>query len=84
MKKTLVLGFLLSVFSILTVGCFQNEPGARFINKKCALCHTTKRIYKSKRTDKEWEEIIERMIRHGAKLSDSEKQEVLNYLKQKY
>ncbi len=86
MKQLLLELFLvfLALNLIFLYGCFPKELGERLINKKCTACHTTSRIYKKNRPDEEWDEIIERMIRHGATLSAQEKKTIINYLKNKY
>ena len=83
-----LLSELFLIFLVLDLiflsGCFPKEPGERLISQRCTMCHTTNRIYKKRRPHEEWEEIIERMIRHGATLSSQEKKTILNYLKKKY
>ncbi len=78
---------VLLLFSFLwcLAGCdltgFSSLLGKRLIKKRCSACHTTKRIYKSRRSMEEWQQIIGRMIRHGAELSKEERTQILDYIK---
>ena len=87
MKKKRILSCSLAIslpMALALCGCFPKGPEERLIGQKCTKCHTTSRIYKKARPDKEWEEIVDRMIRHGASLSAKEKKTILKFLKAKY
>jgi len=88
MKK--VLKILLPACCLLFFLCacdmsgLSSKPARRLIKKRCFSCHTTARIYKSTRSSEEWDKIVARMIRHGAKLDTGEKSQILDYLKENY
>ncbi len=83
MKRILMVvlsGLILAVFS----GCSSIGPdktGAKkIIRRRCTGCHSTRRIFKKRRTRDEWEKVIDRMIRHGAELKPDEKQRIIELL----
>ncbi len=56
----------------------------KLINNKCSICHSTTRIFAEKRSRQEWDAIVDRMIRHGAKLDGAEEEAVKGYLLKEY
>ncbi len=77
---TMVL-FILFVFTVS--GCIRLNENEKLIKKRCTRCHSTKRIYAERRAKDEWNGIVERMMRHGAKLSRQEKGHIIDYLASK-
>jgi len=66
-------------------GCQDNQNGVKkegvnLIKERCTACHSTDRIYKSRRSQDEWNQIIERMIRHGAELEPGDKEKIISFL----
>ena len=59
---------------------FSSNPAKRLIKSKCSACHSTKRIYEVHRSREDWQQIVHRMVRHGAQLSTDEKEQILDYL----
>ena len=55
---------------------------AELLNNKCTECHNLERICRKigRKDEKRWTRMIKRMLKNGAKLSDSEKIEMLNCL----
>ena len=80
MKKG-VLAVALAVPLALS-GCLgiNDSPGKRVVRKRCSVCHSTARIYAHHRSEKEWREVVEAMIGHGARLTPQEKELLLRYL----
>lgn len=83
MKRILIFilsSLILAAFS----GCPSTGPdktGAKkIIRRRCTGCHSTRRIFKKRRTRNEWEKVIDRMIRHGAELRPDEKQRIIDLL----
>jgi cytochrome c5 len=54
--------------------------GANLINEKCNSCHAASRVTSAAHTREEWTATVERMISHGANLTDTEKQLLIDYL----
>jgi len=75
--------FLLLAFASLFTACTAKDRGTRIINKKCTRCHSTKRVYAYKRGKAEWQDIIDRMKRHGAEISKEEIDFLVKYLSAK-
>ncbi len=78
-----VVMFLLLAFAASFTACTATDRGSKIINHKCARCHSTKRIYAYKRSKAEWQDIIERMKRHGAKIGKEEIGFLVEYLSAK-
>ena len=82
-------GFFISALILLFLSScdlsgFSSEPAKRLIRKRCSSCHAAKRIYSTRRSSKEWEQIMARMIRHGAVPTQEEKMQILDYLGKEY
>ncbi len=78
-----------SILITLAVGgCYPrgtgDMPARKLIANRCSACHSTKRIFKEKRSKETWDEIIDRMIRHGASLNSKEKEVIKDYLSTEY
>lgn len=56
------------------------SEGKKLVEERCVACHDLKRIYKEKADKEEWEKIVDRMIKKGANLNESERALVLEYL----
>jgi hypothetical protein len=50
------------------------------LQEKCSVCHTLARVHQARKDRSEWEKTIDQMIKNGARLSESERQELLDYL----
>ncbi len=83
-KMELVSIVLLATCMLWLAGCdltgFSSNPAKRLIKSKCSACHSTKRIYEVHRSGEDWQQIVHRMVRHGAQLSTDEKEQILDYL----
>ena len=55
-------------------------PGREIVYKRCQSCHQLDRIKGEKHSRNEWEQIIGRMIGNGLKISQEDKNIVLDYL----
>ncbi len=58
--------------------------GDQILQSVCTVCHSSDRIVNSLKTQTEWETTVNRMISHGAVLSDSDKAILLLYLSETY
>jgi hypothetical protein len=99
MEKRIVVGFTLA-FLVLLVGSLIvacNQPqedtagpgtgdldGEALAQERCAAHHDFDRVSSAKKTADEWEATVERMIAHGAKLSEAEKAAVNAHLAEAY
>ena len=61
-------------------GSGQSLEGQKLAEERCSTCHGFERVKQLKKSPEEWTAIVNRMVGHGAQLSDSEKQAVINYL----
>jgi competence ComEA-like helix-hairpin-helix protein len=55
-------------------------PGKAVVEKMCKGCHGLENIVRSRRTKDKWSDIVDDMIARGAKGTDSEADEVVDYL----
>ncbi len=77
----LITGMVCLVFAITSCqGQSTPKLGEELIKQRCTACHTTKRIYSTTRSPQEWDVIIERMIRHGARLRPGDKENIISFL----
>jgi hypothetical protein len=58
--------------------------GDQIMQSVCTVCHSSDRIVNSHKTQAEWETTVNRMVSHGAVLSDSDKTILLLYLSETY
>ncbi len=74
---------LILSLGIALISCQESsitKIDADLIKQRCTACHSTNRIYKTRRTAEEWNAIIERMIRDGARLEPGDKEEIISFL----
>ncbi len=58
--------------------------GKSLVAERCTKCHNMDRIVAKKASADGWKTTVERMMGKGAKLSDAEKQTVIDYLAATY
>ena len=84
MKKLL---FVVLTLPILLL--FQNAlgevtlpegPGRDIVYKRCQTCHQLTRIKGEKHSPEAWGKIVDRMIQNGLKISQEEKNMIIDYL----
>lgn len=79
---------LCCALALILVSCSPSGTGditsRKLIADKCSACHTTRRIFKTHRSSRQWDDIVNRMIRHGAELSPDEAGNIKNYLADQY
>ena len=66
----------------------QPEPdaakGAATFARVCSLCHDGARILSNRRSKSQWTEVIEKMMERGAQVSDTDFDDVMDYLLRHY
>jgi competence ComEA-like helix-hairpin-helix protein len=55
-------------------------PGKAVVERMCKGCHRLENVVKSRRTRDRWTDIVDDMVARGAKGTDSEADEVIDYL----
>jgi competence ComEA-like helix-hairpin-helix protein len=55
-------------------------PGKKTVEKVCFKCHGPENVLKKRHTKEQWDKILDTMAENGAKATDAEFEEVLNYL----
>ncbi len=55
-------------------------PGKKTVEKVCFTCHGPENVLKKRRTRAQWDKVMDTMAENGAKATDAEFEEVLNYL----
>lgn len=54
--------------------------GKKLIDERCAVCHTLEKVQSAQKDRAGWEITVERMIQSGARLTEEEKNAVIDYL----
>jgi hypothetical protein len=68
----------------LVAGCTLRASGQDLVQGECTRCHTLAPIEVQGRTQAEWGEVVQRMIEHGARLSEGQAQRIVDYLAETY
>lgn len=82
-----VLVCLTAIFTFVGSVKGQDLPAGRekeTVETTCTVCHTTDRILASARSRQEWQDLVHRMIGHGAELPDNKVDTVVAYLAQNF
>ncbi|WPD21810.1 MAG: photosystem P840 reaction-center cytochrome c-551 [Candidatus Electrothrix aestuarii] len=59
----------------------DEKKGQKLVAQKCGKCHTLERVFKALKTDKGWEETVQRMLSFDApNISEAQGKQILNYL----
>jgi cytochrome c5 len=86
MKKVLVtsccLLFIVALLPATTIA--TEEEGAALLEERCSVCHPSARPKSKTKTPEQWERTVTRMMGKGAKLSDEEKETLVDYLSKTY
>lgn len=60
------------------------DKGAETFNAACSKCHTPERILAARRTRPEWEEILDKMTKLGAQVTDENYDTLMDYVMRHY
>jgi len=80
MKLVLMLGLVAAVCAPLRAQALPEGPGKAVVERMCKSCHGLDNVVRGKRTRDKWSEIVDDMVSRGAKGSDSEIDQVVDYL----
>ncbi len=81
----LLLVFVMPAHSVAQTKDAQKLEGKELFEKKCSTCHKTDRSTSKKKTAKEWESTVTRMINsRGAQINDAEAKTIIDYLAANY
>jgi hypothetical protein len=76
-----------AITAVMLVGCKdtlgKGEPGYELLNSRCGHCHFTG-VKKAHTTKEDWEKTVTRMMGKGAKLNESEKATLIDFLVKYY
>jgi hypothetical protein len=56
------------------------QDTSKLVYDRCSVCHNQSRWDGKKKTEKEWAQLVDKMVRWGAELTPSESDLVVNYL----
>lgn len=59
-------------------------PERPLVQRACTTCHAAAQVVARRRTGHEWQEVVDKMIEHGAKVSDAEYDKIVGYLTKNY
>jgi competence ComEA-like helix-hairpin-helix protein len=57
-----------------------DAPGKKTVERVCFKCHGPENVLKKRHTKAQWDKVLDTMAENGAKATDAEFEEVLNYL----
>ena len=81
------LATLLAALSIAASAAQQDaakDPGTETFNAVCSKCHTPERILAARRTRTQWEEVLDKMTKIGAQITDENYDTIMGYLLSRY
>jgi cytochrome c5 len=58
--------------------------GKALLEERCISCHDLGRVERVRKTEEEWKATVERMVGKGARLSQAEQEQVIQYLAETY
>src|SRR5260370_10213912 len=79
-NRVVMLGLLAAVCAPLRAQALPEGPGKAVVERMCKSCHGLENVVRGKRTRDKWSEIVDDMFSRGAKGSDSEIDQVIDYL----
>ncbi len=56
------------------------QEAQSLLQTRCTQCHSVQKVLQAKKTRAEWEKTLSAMVSAGAKISDTEKRALLDYL----
>ena len=59
---------------------FPAAPERELLVRVCTSCHAPELVVSKNHTPEEWDDIIAKMVDHGAQATDEEQQRILTYL----
>jgi hypothetical protein len=74
----------LLLVSLPLASCALRATGEELVKKECTRCHTLAPIAVEGRARAEWEEVVHRMVGHGADLRAGQVERVVDYLVENY
>lgn len=83
----LLLGSFLSACGTSTPSGSGNSggnDGLSLMQSRCSVCHSTSRITSAHKSAADWKTTVDRMISHGAQLTATEEQTLVDYLAANY
>lgn len=84
MKQILKWRWLLYLSVIVATARAQYKlpdgEGRAVVERMCSKCHTLEEVARTRRTEEQWAEVIDAMMSRGAQGTDSEIQQVFQYL----
>ncbi len=97
-QTILAIGIILVLFStVVLTACGSstsansaaNAPtssvdAAALMSQQCARCHPISRVTSKTKTAEQWKVTVDRMIKHGAQITPTEEQALVDYLAQNY
>ena len=87
MKKMMLTVAAAGIGLALTSFAAEQQPpgeGAQLLEQRCSTCHASSRVKNAQKTVEGWEATVTRMMSKGAKLSDTEKKTLVDYLAATY
>lgn len=75
---------ILAILGALVSGCTLRASGQELVQRECTRCHTLAPIEVEGRTQSQWEDVVRRMVEHGADLRAGHVERVVEYLAENY
>ncbi len=65
-------------------GNLPTIDGATLLEERCSTCHSTDRVKQAQKNQEGWDQTVTRMIKKGAKLTEEEKNALVDFLAKTY
>jgi hypothetical protein len=65
-------------------GGLPEGPGKELVENTCGSCHAVEDAISTRRSERDWKDIIQLMADRGMTASDAEKQSILSYLSKNF
>lgn len=86
MRKGLSLAIAVGVAlcTLITAEAFAQPDGAALLEERCSVCHPSARPKSKQKTVEQWDATVTRMMANGARLTEEEKQILVQHLSKNY
>ena len=79
-SRTLILPCLLATTTVFADGEMPADEGSDIVEYACSQCHDLILVTEARKTERQWEYLVNQMINQGAPIEDYEVETVVRYL----
>lgn len=85
--NTTTLALAVIAFMLAVSGCSEPKSSldpAALLEERCGVCHSSSIPKNARKSGRDWDETVSRMIAKGANLSPQEKKALISFLAKRY